>query len=370
MVTDISYSLLDKPTTTTRDIDTSLRANTTTTYDGNENILSLTYPNGMREEREYDTHNRLTRIRTIGDTTHIKTYTYDANSNILTEDTDGVTLSYAYDGYDRKISTTDALGTKVLQSYSTGGDISLIRIEDASGNILSQTTFVTDILGRKLQESQLSESGASTTTYTYDANGNILTETDPLGNTTTYLYDILGRLTEKHLANGYIQSWKYDGNNNVIEEAIGTHPPTRTVYDRDNRRISVTDPLGNTTNFAYNALGQVTKITDPAGIETIRTYNTLGNVLTETRDGKEIVSVYDVVGNRTSLRDANHNTTTYLFNGDNQLASEVLPDGNRTTYTYDARGNIHTKTDPNGSVTTYTYDALNRVVRRDYALAP
>jgi YD repeat-containing protein len=32
------------------------------------------------------------------------------------------------------------------------------------------------------------------TTYTYDANGRLVSETDPLGNTITYTYDAAGNL--------------------------------------------------------------------------------------------------------------------------------------------------------------------------------
>jgi YD repeat-containing protein len=118
VVTDTIYNLLDKPESVTTDIDTNIRATISTTYDGNENIHTLTYPNGLREERDYDIHNRLTTLRTIGDTTHTQVFTYDANGNRVTENKDGITTTYTYDGYDRVSTMTDALGTTTEQTYS------------------------------------------------------------------------------------------------------------------------------------------------------------------------------------------------------------------------------------------------------------
>ena len=86
--------------------------------------------------------------------------------------------------------------------------------------------------------------GAPTTRYTYDAAGQLTSETDPAGNVTQYEYDALGRVT------------------NIIEAdpdgAAGpqTNPVTTYTYDAAGQVTAVTDPLGNVTRYLYDNLGR------------------------------------------------------------------------------------------------------------------
>ena len=112
-------------------------------------------------------------------------YTYDNLGRELTEtqvsDTypAGLTTSYTYDGLDRLVTETDppvtdrvtgAVHTKVT-SYTY----------DADSNML--TTTISDATGGD---------PSRTTTNTYNAHGELASTTDALGNTTRYTYDALG----------------------------------------------------------------------------------------------------------------------------------------------------------------------------------
>ena len=76
---------------------------------------------------------------------------------------------------------------------------------------------------------------APTTTWTYDADGNMLSETDPLGNTT---------------------STSYDGWNRAVSTTDALGNTTTTAYDPWNNVVAVTDPLGRTTQYVYNNQGE------------------------------------------------------------------------------------------------------------------
>ena len=93
--------------------------------------------------------------------------------------------------------------------------------------------------------------GAPTTRYTYDAAGQLTSETDPAGNVTRYEYDALGRVTK-------IIEADPDG-------AAGpqTNPVTTYTYDAAGQVTAVTDPLGNTTLYVYDGLGQLTEVVEP-----------------------------------------------------------------------------------------------------------
>ena len=62
-----------------------------------------------------------------------------------------------------------------------------------TGGSASTTTYHYDALGNLLQTAAPL---GRTTSSTYDANGNKLSDTDARGNTTTYMYDALNRLIE------------------------------------------------------------------------------------------------------------------------------------------------------------------------------
>ncbi len=368
--TNTTYNLLDKPTTVTADIDANRRASISYSYDANDNLLTTTYPNGQVEKRYYDAQSRLVKKEIIGSTTRSTEYSYDANSNILTETINWLTTSFTYDGYDRTQTTKDANNTTTTIIYDNNGNILDTTVKNPNNTIIKHTSTEYD---RDNRPTRVTEYGNGTTrritTRVYDQNGNVTGETDPNNSTTTSTYDSLNRVSTTTLTNGLATSNIYDKNSNIIEQRIQNWPTTlttRSSYDRDNRKISTTDASNNTTTYTYNSLSQITRSVDPKWISTDYTYDYRGKVKTETRAGKTISKSYDLMGNLVSLTDTNGNTTTYLYNQNNERTAEILPDNKQTTYTYDARGNIATKTDPNGTITTYTYDSLNRIMRKDY----
>ena len=81
----------------------------------------------------------------------------------------------------------------------------------------------------------------------YDADGNLVSETDALGNTTTYAYNALGLPAQQAvtLPNGGIQA------------ALGP------LYDKAGNMISNTDLMGDITSYTYNAQGDATQVTGP-----------------------------------------------------------------------------------------------------------
>ena len=102
----------------------------------------------------------------------------------------------------------------------------------------------------------------TTTTYAYDAAGNLIqtkdacSGTDALGNTTTYEYDLMDRCIKETNAIG--KSEKY-------------------VYDRNGRLKEVTDREGNLTVYQYDAAGRL--IREKTGLfETTYTYDATGNL--------------------------------------------------------------------------------------------
>jgi RHS repeat-associated protein len=200
------------------------------------------------------------------------------------------------------------------------------------------TQFVYDVLGRKACEASPLATSAGvncpeigdprvpgTSTWTYDDDSEVSSETDPDGNSTDYSYDA-------------------DGNQTEVTDALGN--VTRTTYDADDRESTVTQGYGtdaaSETSYTYDVTPDECPI-DPTGT----------TFCTETTNG---------------LSD----TTTDYYNSLDQIIEKTPPntaDETATTYTYDPSGNVEIKSDGAG-VTTYSYDDDNRLVGISYSDAP
>jgi YD repeat-containing protein len=147
---------------------------------------------------------------------------------------------------------------------------------------------------------------------TYDVNGNLLTETDELGNTTTYTYDSNNNTASvsKQLNTNtpVTTSHTYNSLGEVLTSTNPLGNVTTNSYDANGNLLSVMTPApnGNTTasvtQFQYASNGELTQITDPLGNVTKMTYTSVGLIATIT-DAQQNTTTYqyDVRGNRTAV---------------------------------------------------------------------
>ncbi len=80
----------------------------------------------------------------------------------------------------------------------------------------------------------------------------------------------------------------------------------------------------------------------------------------------EIEFAYDAQDNLTQVSDPREVTTSYAYNGFDELTRLTSPDTGITDYDYDPAGNLLSRTDARGVEATYQYDAENRLTQIDY----
>jgi YD repeat-containing protein len=100
--------------------------------------------------------------------------------------------------------------------------------------------------------------------------------TDPLGNQTQTSYDADGNVVSRTDPNGKITATTYD---TVNERTLVTYPDgaaRQSTYTADTRIASQADQDGRVTTFSYNALNQRTSATDPLSRTTSYTYDAAG----------------------------------------------------------------------------------------------
>lgn len=310
------------------------------------------------------------------------------------------------------MSGYDAFGEET-QTEDAGGYIT-DTVYDANGNKVSQTLPSYTAPGS-------STATTATSTWTYDKNGSLSSETDPAGNTTNYTYDQLGDEATVTTPDGGVTHTTYDTNGDVLSATDPTGAQTQATYDWLGRKLtastleryptaqtltttlsyaasgmnpgganiaSVTTPDGVTMQYGYDALGEKTQQIDAAGNSTKYSYNFMGDpYITTYADGTTAeedynaaeqltatknydatgalltsqTSTYDAVGNQLSSTDARGNTTTFTYDATNAVTQEVQPVGASssitTSFGYDAAGNQTRYTDGNGNNWYTTYNS-------------
>ncbi len=203
---------------------------------------------------------------------------------------------------------------------------------------------------------------------TYDLDGNLKTETDPLGNTTTMTYDNADRQTSVADAANETSTFTYDAASDLITSTDPAGRPTTYSYNERAQILTIEMPTGLTEEYGYCACGALISVTyfSSASLVTViyaeqDGLDALSRLTTATINGDTTTLTYDPAGNLASVEDANSNTTVDTYDAVGQMTSTTDASGDTTTYAYDAAGNLVTSTDPDGNTTTYTYDAQNRL---------
>ncbi|MCX4745966.1 DUF6531 domain-containing protein [Kitasatospora sp. NBC_01287] len=351
----------------------------TYTYTQLGSLATVTSPLGAVTTYGYDAASNRTSVTTaLGEKT---TFTYDPLGRVATE-TDprgnltgaasaAYTTSYSYDAGGLLTSTTDPLGDTTSYTYDADGQ--LTAVNDAQG---ATTSYGYDPAGNR---TTVKDAAGSTTTSTYDSASNLTSVTDTLSDRTTYTYDKNNhRLTTVTARGNYSGAsataftWTdgYDADGNQTSATDPTGAVTATTYDALDRPVTTTDPLGNTTTNTYDAVSNVIGVKDPLGNSTTYSYDQANRVASVTDPNNHTTTYgYDVVGNRTTVKDPLGDTTTTAYDADQRPIAVVDPRGNATgatpstyttTYGYDVVGNRTTVKDPLGDTTTTAYDALSR----------
>ncbi len=328
-------------------------------------------------------------------------YTFNANGRLTAmADKNGNTVHLSYGSGGNLNSITDATGKTISLSYNAENRIS--SITDPNNNSYA-FTYSGDTLAQVSSHNSL---GTQTWRYTYDANGFMLTKTDPQGNLVQYAYDAeyrviqaidpqgatihiqydsenntttvtekdggvwvyrydpaLGALKSKTDPAGGTTFYQYDANRNLTSKIEPDGSATEYSYDDRGNMLTATDALGNTTTYTYNDDNLVTSITDPLGRQTKYTYDDRGNLTSVTDPtGAQTLYAYDSRGNIISITAPNGGVTQMAYDANNNLISIIDPAGQTTAQSYDALGNMLSQTDAAGNKTIFQYNSLNQLV--------
>ncbi|MGY8820875.1 MAG: RHS repeat-associated core domain-containing protein [Pseudomonadales bacterium] len=325
-------------------------------FDTYGNPQSLVDANGVTTALTYTPQGWLSSTSTAGSST---SFEHDAIGQITKVTRgDGSWLQYTWDGARRLKAVTNSLGEKVEYDYDLMGNRTAQRLNDASGALTQQQTWVYDELGRLLRA--VGAQG-QTQQYGYDLNDNLAAGVTPKQHSTTNSYDALDRLvTSTDPLNG-VTGLGYDAQDNLTQVSDPRGVTTQYRYDGLGNLTQLISPDSGTTSFAHDAGGNVIRKTDARGVVTSYSYDALNRLTSKTYPANPALNVqyhYDMTA------DGNHGVGRLTAVQD---ASGVLG------YRYDARGNLVQQLrslEVAGSdvydTLQYSYDGAGQLTRIDY----
>ena len=322
-----------------------------------------------------------------GDETHTSKYAYDRDNRVTEIQYDGAAQKVAY--------TYDDLGRVTTRTAECGS---------AAGKLTSTYTYVDGAYGTNSTTplvKKITQNGISFE-YTYDTRGNIISE--KRGNlTTTYVYDALGQLiraNDPHENATWV--YNYDRGGNILSKV-------KYAY--------TTAALGaavETIPYTYGDANWKDKLTAYNG--TAITYDAIGNPLNDgtwsyewaagrqlqkmSRDGQSLIFKYDHNGmriqkvlehswypettnytyhgkllthmgvNYTDFDEVEHTDNLHFFYDSQSRPAKVRFNGTIYTYVHNLQGDIVGILDSNGNlVVEYKYDAWGKPLSTTGSLA-
>lgn len=252
------------------------------------------------------------------------------------------TFTYTADGLPETVK--DARGNLTTYEYNGFDELKRLRYPDKANGAVSSTTDVES--------------------YGYDANGNLDTLIQRDGSTIGFGYDALGRMVSKDVPEADRDvSYTYDLLGRMTTASLPAANAGLSVawsYDKLGRPLSET-MLGRTVGHSYDAAGAWEDVTLPGGGLTIRRdYDALGR-MSSVGQGGILTYNYDQLSRRTSVANANHTSTTYVYDalGRLQSLSHDLA-GTAKDVTFSLSYNRAEQITSRGSADAYAWDnALN-----------
>jgi len=302
---------------------------------------------------EYDAEENLIRAEHPGDI--IWLYEYDARNRLVRSEIEGtdVVRTVSYDAAGRAIAENDNAGGLYQYSYF------------ADGQVQSQTNPLGNVRS-----------------FGYDARGDLASISDSARSAEVARYerDSLGRVTAVTGGNGHVQRLDLNGRGLPVTryQPDSYEPRYQHQYDWRGQMVVTSDAEGGQLVQEMNAFGEVIRVEDSEGGVVDREYDALGRKVLEVSPSGQLstwdydqqadrlvvtqedrdpsfssinsersrisVKTYDLMGRLIEYQDAEEQLWTFSYNELGLLATTTNPDGSQVVNEYDEAGQLLVET--------------------------
>jgi RHS repeat-associated protein len=266
------------------------RGTTTITYNAAGQVTQIVYPDGKSLAYTYTVAGlRETMTDQSGDKL---TYGYDALGRLTSLSDDGGTIvTYEYDGAGNLVKETNGNGTVSTFTYDAANQLTDIVNAQSDGTVNSFYSYTYDSAGQRVEM----RTHDGDWTYGYDAAGQLTSAVFASSNaaiadtTITYDYDAAGNRT-RVVRDGVEELYTTNALNQYTQVGTATF-----TYDADGNMVSRTDG-GQTTTYAYDINNRLTEVVEPDGTTHTYEYDVFGNRVATVSDGVRTEFLVDLFG--------------------------------------------------------------------------
>lgn len=306
--------------------------------------------------------------------------TKDGDQIILREfsvydDCNNLVQTISDDGASEDKDNLSHVNQRTIKTYTLRGSAPFLHMpewieetywENGTEKPLKKSHLVYDQHGNVAQEEVYDAEGkhAYTICKTYNERGDVLSETNRLGEQAVYTYDARGRSeTATNFSNRIQKTFRHDTKGRLRELMEkgddGVVHVVSSDYDFHDRQIYKKDPFSNSTHYKYDPLVSEIIKTDFPSIASVE-----GRAVSVT-----IASSYDPFGRELTKTDPNGNVTTYRYNAYGSQSEILHPNGGRECFRYSKNGKLVSHTDAEGLIIHYKNDVLGRALSKTYISA-
>lgn len=311
----------------------------------------------------------------------VVTYTYKPNTNLLTtkiiHDREVVITrtTYEYDDCNNLIKVIEEEPLpKIIKitSYTLRQENPYLHmpewveetyLEEGITKLLKRTHYHYDQYGNVNQEDVHDANNVHRYSIykEYNERGNLISETNAIGDKAIYTYDKHGRLE------------KTSNFSNEMEKTLSYDLKGRLKHVNEKGKH---DDVTHHQNYTYDHHDCITISTDIFNQETSYTYDPISKKIANTispplNTPQGVVSVctenyYNALGHNTQHVDANGYVTTYTYNAYGSPLEITYANQAREVFLYTKSGLTQSHTDTNGLVINYLHDGLGNVLEKNY----
>ena len=237
----------------------------------------------------------------------------------------GASLNFGYDGNGNRTLVEDSFGGTELSTYDADNQLVEQQYIGQSQNLV--TSFTYDYLGEETTEVMMygGTTAVSTNVTGYDTNGNVTSMHDVTSASTTvnfdYSYDVANELTQEIDNGSSTTLYSYDATGQLISAGS-----TAYNYDANGNDASAGDTVGvdneltsdGTYNYTYDHAGNETSKTNIATSDSwAYSYNNANELVSavETNASSQIENeasyAYDAFGNKIEMTTVQYGTAGY-----------------------------------------------------------